>query len=236
MFYGIKVYQVGKGKPPQTKKILETKPFTSEKKKDKSFLPFFDGKHIGRYSLLWQKNNWVKYGKWLAEPRQPEKYEGEKILIRKIISDTLIASYVQETSYCNTLLFVLKKKIGTTIHYMYLLGVLNSHLMGWFFRKKFQISYEDTFPQIMIRDILEFPVRTIDFTKPEDKKMHDDLVAYVEKILDLHKQIAELNFDSEKEPIERQIKATDKKIDQLVYQLYGLTEEEIKVVEGENRN
>jgi hypothetical protein len=88
----------------------------------------------------------------------------------------------------------------------------------------------------MIRDILEFPVRTIDFTKPEDKKMHDDLVAYVEKILDLHKQIAELNFDSEKEPIERQIKATDKKIDQLVYQLYGLTEEEIKVVEGENRN
>jgi hypothetical protein len=56
----------------------------------------------------------------------------------------------------------------------------------------------------------------------------------VEKMLSLHKQLYDKNFDSEKEPIERQIKATDKKIDQLVYQLYGLTEEEIKVVEGKN--
>lgn len=40
-------------------------------------------------------------------------------------------------------------------------------------------------------------------------------------------------FDSEREPIERQIAATDKKIDALVYELYGLTEEEIKIVEGE---
>ena len=52
-------------------------------------------------------------------------------------------------------------------------------------------------------------------------------------MLHLHKQLSKVSFDSEKEPIERQIKATDKKIDQLVYQLYGLTEEEIKVVEGE---
>ena len=63
---------------------------------------------------------------------------------------------------------------------------------------------------------------------------HDSLVVLVERMLDLNRQIVKLNFDSEKEPIDRQIKATDKKIDQLVYQLYGLTEEEIKVVEGGN--
>jgi hypothetical protein len=48
----------------------------------------------------------------------------------------------------------------------------------------------------------------------------------------LNKQLHKANFDSAKEPIERQIAATDKKIDALVYQLYGLTEEEIKIVEG----
>lgn len=37
---------------------------------------------------------------------------------------------------------------------------------------------------------------------------------------------------SERKPIERQIAATDKKIDELVYQLYGLTEEEMKIVEN----
>lgn len=37
----------------------------------------------------------------------------------------------------------------------------------------------------------------------------------------------------ERTAIERQIEVTDKQIDQLVYKLYGLTEEEIKIVEGE---
>ena len=69
MFSGIKVYEVGKGKPAQTDKIRDEKPFTSEKQKDKKWLPFYDGKHIGRYEILWKSNNWINYGQWLAAPR-----------------------------------------------------------------------------------------------------------------------------------------------------------------------
>jgi hypothetical protein len=94
-------------------------------------------------------------------------------------------------------------------------------------------DFKNLFPQVTIFSLEQLPIRTIDFAKPEEKKQHDDLVALVDKMLDLHKQLMKSNFDSEKEPIERQIKATDKKIDELVYQLYGLTEEEIRVVEGE---
>jgi hypothetical protein len=53
-------------------------------------------------------------------------------------------------------------------------------------------------------------------------------------MLKLHTDLQKANFDSEKEPIQRQIAATDKKIDKLVYELYGLTEEEIKIVEGDS--
>ena len=187
LFYGIKAYQVGKGNPPQTKDILETKPFTSSIKKDKAFFPLFDGKHVGRYELLWKNNNWIKYGPWLAEPRQPQKYEGEKLLIRKIVGQTLISTYFSETSYCNTLLFVLKIKWGINLSYCYLLGVLNSKFIGWYFRKRFQISPDDTFPQIMIRDILQFPIPT-----PE-KVRHDQLVALVDQMLSLHKQLPSQN-------------------------------------------
>jgi predicted type IV restriction endonuclease len=104
MFSGIKVYEVGKGQPSQTTEIRNTKPFTSDKQMNEKFLPFFDGKHIGRYSLLWKNNNWVNYGIWLAAPRNSENFNGEKILIRKIIGETLIATYIPDTSYCNTLL------------------------------------------------------------------------------------------------------------------------------------
>ena len=225
MFYGIKAYQVGKGKPPQTKEILEAKPFTSSRKKDATFLPFFDGKHISRYELLWEQNNWLKYGNWLAEPRQPQKYEGEKILIRKIVGKTLLATYVSETSYCNTLLFVLKIKSKITLSYYYLLGILNSQFIGWYFRKKFQISADDTFPQIMIRDILQFPIPY------SDNIRHDRMVSLVDQMLSLHKQLSSSMADHEKTVIQRQIDATDQQIDQLVYELYGLTEEEIRIFE-----
>jgi len=227
MFYGIKAYQVGKGKPPQTKEILEVKPFTSSRKNDATFLPFFDGKHISRYELLWKQNNWLKYGNWLAEPRQPQKYEGEKILIRKIVGKTLFATYIPETSYCNTLLFVLKIKSNITLNYHYLLGILNSQFIGWYFRKKFQISADDTFPQIMIRDILQFPIPH----PHSDSTRHDRMVALVDQMLELHKQLASARTDHDKTVIQRQIDATDRQIDQLVYELYGLTEEEIKIVE-----
>jgi hypothetical protein len=227
IFYGIKVYQVGKGKPPQTKDILERKPFTSFEKEDKTFLPFFDGKHVGRYELLWKKNNWLRYGPWLAEPRQPQKYEGEKILIRKIVAQTLIATYISETSYCNTLLFVLKIKKDVNLGYLYLLGILNSKFIGWYFRKKFQISADDTFPQIMIRDILQFPIPS------PDKASLDRMVKLVEQMRALHKQLTTAKTPDDKTRLQRQIDATDQLIDELVYELYGLTGKEIGIIEGE---
>jgi len=225
IFYGIKAYQIGKGNPSQTKDILERKPFTSFKKEDKTFLPFFDGKHIGRYELLWENNNWLKYGPWLAEPRQPQKYEGEKILIRKIVGKTLIATYIPETSYCNTLLFVLKIKRDVNLGYHCLLGILNSKFIGWYFRKKFQISADDTFPQIMIRDILQFPIPNPSIAR------HDQMAKLVGQMLTLHKQLATAKTPDEKTRIQRQIDATDHQIDQLAYELYGLTEKEIQIVE-----
>ncbi len=112
--YGIKVYQVGKGDPPQSKAVRDEKPFTSSSRQNQKFLPFYDGKHIGRYQLLWTGENWLKYGRWVAEPRSPELFEGEKLLIRKIIGRTLIATYTPDTSYCNTCSMFLSGRPAST--------------------------------------------------------------------------------------------------------------------------
>ncbi len=226
MFYGIKVYQEGKGKPPQTKKTLANKPFTTVKQKTPSFLPFFDGKHIGRYQLLWAQNNWLNYGPWLAEPRNPEKFTGEKLLIRKIVGNTLIATYLAETSYCNTLLYVLKLRRNASFNYQYLLGILNSRLIGWYFRKKFLISAEDTFPQILIRDILQFPIPLT------NQATYDYLVKLVTSMLDLHKRLATALDPHGKTVLTRQIEAIDEEIDKVVYGVYNLTAEEIEIIKN----
>ena len=51
-------------------------------------------------------------------------------------------------------------------------------------------------------------------------------------MLDLHQKLAAAKVPDEKTRIQRQINATDKQIDSLVYELYGLTDEEIKIIEG----
>ncbi len=225
MFSGIKVYEVGKGAPPQTPHIRDTKPYTSSRKESKAFDPFFDGKHIGRYTLLWNQDNWVKYGPWLAAPRNPEHFVDEKILVRKIVGETLIATYIPKTSYCNTLLHVLKIRPDSGARYQFLLGILNSRFIGWYFRKKFQISADDTFPQIMIRDIMLFPL------PHADEAGNEKMVSLIESMVTLQKQLYAAKSEAQKVVMQRQIDATDAEIDRLVYSLYDLTEEEIAIVE-----
>ena len=58
------------------------------------------------------------------------------------------------------------------------------------------------------------------------------MVALVEAMLALHRQLAAARTPQEKTALQRQIEATDRQIDTLVYELYGLTEEEIAIVEG----
>ena len=72
----------------------------------------------------------------------------------------------------------------------------------------------------------------MDFSPLAEKAQHDKLVALVENMLELQKKYHETRMDRDKELYERQIKMADTQIDRLVYELYGLTEEEVKVVEG----
>ena len=77
--------------------------------------------------------------------------------------------------------------------------------------------------------VRQLPIRTIDFSDPADVARHDHMVSLVEQMLALHKQLQEARTPHEKTALQRQIEATDGQIDALVYELYGLTEEEIRM-------
>jgi len=59
------------------------------------------------------------------------------------------------------------------------------------------------------------------------------MVNLVDQMLNLNKKLNNAKLPQEKNLLQRQIDATDKQIDQLVYKLYDLTNEEIKIVESE---
>jgi hypothetical protein len=63
---------------------------------------------------------------------------------------------------------------------------------------------------------------------------HDAIIGLVEEILDLQKlrQKAEAGKEDKRFALQKRIQELDEEIDRRVYELYGLTEDEIKVVEG----
>ena len=86
----------------------------------------------------------------------------------------------------------------------------------------------------MNRQYIErLPIRAINIGFPEEKIYHDRMVNLVSSMLALHKQLSAAKSEAQKDLIQRQIDATDREIDRLVYELYGLTEAEISIVEGE---
>jgi len=120
---------------------------------------------------------------------------------------------------------------------MYLLGILNSKV-GQFYFSEVCAGLEgsgSTYLRFFGQYLEKFPVHPVNFSDPADKARHDRMVQQVEQMLLLHKQLSSTKTDHEKTALQRQIDATDCQIDQLVYELYGLTDEEIQTVEEATR-
>ena len=117
------------------------------------------------------------------------------------------------------------------INSFYLLGILNSKLFGYIIANQ-STQMRGGYIRFSKQYIETSPIRTIDFSNPAEKAQHDKLVALVENMLELREKYHDARMEQDKELYGRQIKLVDAQIDWLVYDLYGLTEDEVKVVEG----
>jgi type I restriction-modification system DNA methylase subunit len=115
--------------------------------------------------------------------------------------------------------------------YLYLLGLLNSRLSTYVLRQV-STSFRGGYIALNKQYIEQLPIRPINFADPADVARHDRMVALVTQMLDLHARLAAEGVPHEKAALQRRIEVTDRQIDQLVYELYGLTAAEIAVVEG----
>ncbi len=118
---------------------------------------------------------------------------------------------------------------------IYILGILNSKLIFEFYKRNSQVIGDaDKGGRLRwkYQYIVQIPIRTINPNDPSDIARHDRMVALVRQMLDLNRKLQEARLEQERTMLSRQIEATDGAIDKLVYELYGLTEEEIAIVEG----
>ena len=113
---------------------------------------------------------------------------------------------------------------------LYVLGVLNSRLLYWVL-DKISNRFRGGWITCTKQYVGTLPIRCINFSRKGEKSRHDRIVNLVETILGLHPQLAACQIASDKTLMQRQIDSIERQIDQGVYELYGLTEAEIKIIE-----
>jgi type I restriction-modification system DNA methylase subunit len=121
-----------------------------------------------------------------------------------------------------------KDDIGESI--FFLLGILNSRLLS-FYATRHSPIFSGKYYKFSAPYLKQLPIYTIDFSNSTDVARHDRMVALVQQMLDLNVRLAEERMGQTRAFLERQIEMTDRQIDRLVYELYGLSDEEIRIVE-----
>jgi hypothetical protein len=113
----------------------------------------------------------------------------------------------------------------------YILALINSKLLQWYF-PNISAPFRGGWLSANKQFLGQLPIRKIDFSDSADKARHDHIVKFVEQMLETKEKLGKAKTEAETDRLEMQCEKLDRQIDEAVYGLYGLTEEEIKIVEG----
>lgn len=193
-----------------------------DRAKGKDYKSVLDGREIHRYRTDWNG----KYLRYDLDAIHSCKREDiflspKKILFRRV-SSSLIATIDDRQFYALNTLVAINLKPGVERELEVILGLFNSKLWNFYYTR-FLKSTKKVFSEIQARSIAQLPM-----PRP-NKKLESEIVKHVRMLLEIVPQAAEAR---EPEQLNRRIAHLESRINEAVYALYGLNEEEVKVVEA----
>jgi tRNA1(Val) A37 N6-methylase TrmN6 len=216
---GLMAYEIGKGKPAQTKEMKNDRIYHSKITVGPEYVAYLDGKDVSRFKRGWS-GEFLKYGPNLAAPRKIELFNTPRILVRQIPSKPpycIHACYEEE--------YILNDRNSMNIVEIkcdpyFLLGVLNSKAISYWFIHKFGKLQRGIFPQFKINELKIFPI-------PELGQVETAKIANVSK-----KITGLMSVNEEKTAvITLQLDELNKTLDWLVYDAFQLEAEQIAEIE-----
>lgn len=204
----------------QTEEIIRNRVYHYHEKIKSTLKPWLWGEDVKRYLVTWNQKEYIDYCDGIANPREPKFFKGQRILVREITNPSIFAAITTEELYHDPSIIVVMKAKDFSI--FCLLAILNSKLASFYHFNSAPKATKGSFPKILVKDIQEFPLPSINI---EQTTILDNLVNKIGSVIN--------DKDYLSNP-EKQTKVTEYEyqIDQMVYELYGLTPEEIGVLEG----
>lgn len=208
----------------------DRKKYFSDVQTHPSHVPIIAGSDVNRYFVI-PPTEFVLFerpktsgGCWDREVH----FAPHKVVVRQI-GEKPTAGYLAEPIAVTGNIFTVRS--NSEIDERFLLGFINSRLAEFYWRTMFA-DFKASFPQVTIFSLAQLPIRTIDFNNPTEKAMHDRTVELVEKMIEAKKSLSQARADADRTFYERFCTSLDNQIDDVVYQLYDITPEERKIIEG----
>jgi hypothetical protein len=212
---GITPYDKYKG---HSKKTIENREFHSKEKIDESYKPLIEGANITPYFVKEKCKEFIKYGDWLGAPREKRFFIEPRIIVRQIVSGNppkIYAAYTEKELYFTQIGFAIipKEDIAPKV----LITLLNSKLINFIHKFLYLDIEKKLFQKVLIENCKKFPIKIDNI-----QNLSSEIIKIVDKIIERKQQ----SPDTDTSDLEAEI-------DQIIYHIYGLTEEEIKIVEGD---
>ncbi|WP_224247739.1 Eco57I restriction-modification methylase domain-containing protein [Hyalangium gracile] len=194
-----------------------------------------DGRHITRYAAS-DSPNYFKFdlSKIHSCKREDIFLLPEKIFMRRV-GDRIIAAFDDRQRFALNTIVVVSPKPACDWSIKYVLGILNSKLVNFYY-VSFLKSSKKAFSEIQARQVAQIPLPALSLQQTKDQGAHNRIVTLVEHMLKLQRQRISAQTPHEQTAIDRQITSTDAQIDREVYALYGMTNEEIEMLETAAEN
>jgi len=171
------------------------------------------GEDITPYSVKWNGKEYINYCDGIANPREPKYFKGERILVREITNPKIFVGYTEDEGYNDpAIINIIKNKKGD-FELKTLLAILNSKLATFYHFNSSPKATKGAFPKILVEDIKTFPLPNV------SSSQQLNIIKLVDKIISLKEQ----GKDSSKQ---------ENEIDELVYKLYNITNDEIRIIEN----
>jgi len=189
--------------------------------------PLLRGKDVKRYEThykgeyVWYVPKRMRADHATARPGEPYRFEQAKVLVKDTSTD-FACTYDSGKYYVKDALIVIPKDSATQNYDLrFVAGVINSKALRFYYRTTFQTIH------VQNEELASLPLPRVDFSHKMERVKHDQIVLLVEQILSAKAQLAAAKSAAQQEAMQRQIDAIDAEIDRSVYDLYGLTAEEI---------
>lgn len=179
---------------------------------------------IKSYAIHWQHEyiNSEIYSKNIQELFNAK----EKIVIARL-TKRIQATIDKEQTYLGKSSLIITNKINNS----FLIGLLNSNLLNYYFKTKFENTHmAGGYMRFDIPYLSKLPIKQIDFNNKIETELHNQIINLVEQLIELNKEIQTVNLESKKEQLNLKSDFLENKINELVYQLYNITDDERKII------